>query len=78
MNVLITGANGSIGKHVCDYFKEQGCYVIGLGRNAECRCNCDEYVCVDMSSEKLSELYSMLSVDKIDAIVHLAADVRHD
>lgn len=78
MNVLITGANGSIGKHVCDYFKEQGCYVIGLGRNAECRCNCDEYVCVDMSSEKLSKLYSMLSVDKIDAIVHLAADVRHD
>lgn len=78
MNILITGANGSIGKHVCDYFKEQGCYVVGLGRNTECRCNCDEYVCIDMASAEIADLFNRTKIDKLDAIVHLAADVRHD
>lgn len=78
MNVLITGVNGSIGKHVCDYLRKQDCYVIGLGRNAEGYFNCNEYVCIDMSSSEVADLFSKVSVDKIDAIVHLAADVRHD
>ena len=77
MNVLVTGSNGFIGTHVCRYLKEKGMYVIGMGRRAEATSKVDEYVCCDMSSDDIFEIPNKVSV-KIDAVIHLAADMRKE
>lgn len=78
MNILVTGSNGFIGSHVVKYLKDQGCYVIGLDRSEESTVDVDEYVFCDLYSEKTDEIFEYISVDKLDAIVHLAADMRKE
>ena len=51
MNILVTGSNGFIGSHVSTYLKENGHYVIGLGRKKLPTSVVDEYICCDMHSE---------------------------
>lgn len=75
MNILVTGSNGFIGSNVCKYLKEQGCYVVGLGRAEVSRVKVDDYVQCDLSSEKTAHIFDGR---KVDAVVHLAADMRHD
>lgn len=75
MNLLITGSNGFIGRHVCDYFKENGSFVIGLGRNPKTLANTDKYYRCDMSSPDIERVFEE---ERIDAIVHLAADMRKE
>lgn len=75
MRVLVTGSNGFIGHHVCDYLKKRNFYVIGLGRSKESRSNTDSYYCCDMSTEKVEVPFVK---EKIDAVVHLAADMRRE
>lgn len=75
MNVLVTGSNGFIGSHVCDYLKKKNIYVIGLGRNDYSRANTDEYYSFDMSSEDVAQVFEE---EKIDAVIHLAADMRQE
>lgn len=78
MNILVTGSNGFIGSNVCQWLKEKSCYVIGVGRRKQSVAVCDEYVCCDLFTEKVTHLLDEVTVDKIDAIVHLAADMRHE
>lgn len=78
MKVLITGSNGFIGGHVCKYLKEKGEYVIGLGRREKSVPEVDEYICCDMDSEAIDGIMASVKVDKIDAIIHLAADMRKE
>lgn len=52
MNVIVTGSNGFIGKHVCKYFKEKGLYVVGVGRHEQSMVDVDEYVCCDLSTDE--------------------------
>ncbi len=78
MNVLVTGSNGFIGKHVCSYLKRNGIYVIGLGRRKCSIANVDEYVSCDMDSEKVNFIMKKICVSNIDAIIHLAADMRKE
>lgn len=79
MKVLITGSNGFIGKHVARYFKDKGCYVIGLDRTEGSAVEIDEYICCDLYTEKASAIFDGVSKDDIpDAIVHLAADMRKE
>ena len=49
--------------------------VIGLGRNKESRANTDKYYCCDMSSPDVEKVFKS---EKIDAVVHLAADMRRE
>ena len=61
--VLITGANGFIGGHVCNYLKEQGYYVIGLDRNEEKIKNMDEYIYCYLGTEDVNKLPEVLKGD---------------
>lgn len=78
MNILVTGSNGFIGSHVSTYLKENGHYVIGLGRKKLPTSVVDEYICCDMHSEEVENIVEQLNVDNIDAVVHLAADMRKE
>ena len=78
MNILVTGSNGFIGGHVVSWLKKQNCYIVGLDRGEESVAETDEYVCCDLYSEKVGEILTGLSVEKLDAIVHLAADMRKE
>lgn len=78
MNVLVTGSNGFIGGHVCKYLKEKGEYLIGLGRREKSVPEVDEYICCDMDSDAIDRIMTTVKVEKIDAIIHLAADMRKE
>lgn len=78
MRVIVTGSNGFIGHHVCAWLRKQGCYVIGVDLREACRAECDEYVCCDLFTDKVGRLLDDLKVDAVDAVVHLASDMRHE
>lgn len=78
MNILVTGSNGYIGGHVCRWLRNAGHYVIGLGRHEESLVDVDEYVCCDLFTKKTNDLLNVLRVSKLDAVVHLAADMRKE
>lgn len=79
MNILVTGSNGFIGSHVARYLKDKGHYVVGLGRIAKPHDEEDinEYISCDLGSDKASVIPTLVSV-KLDAVVHLAADMRKE
>ena len=78
MKILLTGSNGFIGRHAVRYLKERGHYVIGLGRSKESVSGTDMYIECDLSKEKdRSKLKRELKGD-IDAVVHMAADMRKE
>ena len=75
MRILLTGANGFIGRHVCKYLREQGAEVIGLDIGPEAKHpEMDGYI-QWMLSERTEE--DFFPEKPIDAVVHLAADMRH-
>lgn len=78
MNILITGSNGFIGRHVCEYLRKRGDYIIGLGRRMETICQVDEYICCDIDTDKINDVYDMVQINRIDGVVHLAADMRKE
>ena len=78
MKILVTGSCGFIGSHVVKWLKDKGCYVIGLDRLENSTVDVDEYVYCDLYSEKTDNLFDYIKVDNLDAIVHLAADMRKE
>jgi len=85
MNILVTGAAGFIGSHVCEYFIKKGHHIIGID-------NFDSFYPADFKSLNLSELKvssqfqfykedirnydslnSIFSANKVDVVIHLAA-----
>ena len=56
MNILVTGSYGFIGSHVSTYLKENGHYVIGLGRKKLPTSEVDEYICCDIHSEEVENI----------------------
>lgn len=78
MKILVTGSNGFIGGHTVRYLKECGHYIIGLGRSKESASRTDMYIQCDLSKEEgRSRLKSKLEGD-IDAVIHMAADMRKE
>lgn len=78
MNILVTGSNGFIGGHLCQYLKENDDFVIGLDLGEFSNASVDHYVQADISSPDLYEKIDSFEVDKLDAVVHMAADMRHE
>ncbi|WP_406544309.1 NAD-dependent epimerase/dehydratase family protein, partial [Pseudobutyrivibrio sp.] len=56
MNVLVTGSNGFIGYHVCDYLKEKDFFIIGLGRSEQSKAHTDKYYSCDMCTPEVEEV----------------------
>lgn len=69
--VLVTGATGYIGSHICKHLKEYGYRVIGLDRvpRAHTLKHMDVFVNADYHGE---ECFDALTTHKPDAIVHCA------
>lgn len=76
--VLITGSNGFIGGHVCDWLRKKNYFVIGLGRKQTSQKNVDDYISCDLGKDDLNDVIPLPLTDKIDAVIHLAADMRKE
>jgi len=79
MNILVTGSNGFIGSHVAKYLKKRGHYVIGLGRKTQ-PANpeyVDAYISCDLGSAAVLSVPEKAGVT-LDAVIHLAADMRKE
>src|SRR5687768_12072367 len=68
--ILVTGASGFIGSHVCDRLIEMGAQVIGVDRIRPSRCRY-EHVSLDIGAEDASSRLGALGA--FDAVIHLAA-----
>jgi UDP-glucuronate 4-epimerase len=85
MNILVTGAAGFIGSHICEYFIKEGHQIIGID-------NFDSFYPAGFKSLNISELKassqfqfykedirnydslnSIFSANKVDVVIHLAA-----
>jgi len=67
-NVLVTGATGFIGYHLCDRLYEDGYRVFALGRKDENKIKCHEFYTSNLRNVPLKDL------PKIDICFHLAAN----
>ncbi len=69
MNILITGHSGFIGRHIADYFLEQGHVVCGVARSMRPNCLHSQYAVEIDDYDSLSRL---VNEKCIDTIVHSA------
>lgn len=76
MRVFVTGSTGFIGKYVCKQLSSDGITVVGLCRKKENSVDVivDEVVEGDISLDSFADIITA-SVDRCDAIIHLAANV---
>ncbi len=77
MRVIVTGSNGFIGRHVCRYLMDRGMEVVGLGRSEKPLYDCDDYIQCDIGTDAVFGILDKLG-KPVDAVVHLAADMRHE
>lgn len=76
--LLVTGSNGFIGGHVCNWLHNKGYYIIGLGRQAVAKKTVDAYIQCDLGKDDLDKIIKENNIGKIDGVIHLAADMRHE
>lgn len=71
--VLVTGSNGFIGGYITSYLRDQGYFVIGLGRKQTASAIVDEYIQMDLENPEFDKLNLT-----VDYIVHCAANMNHE
>jgi len=72
--ILITGANGFIGRHLCAFLKERACFVRGAVRNKTSDALvADEYIQVGEIDGSTDWQQALIGVD---VVIHLAARVH--
>ena len=69
--VLVTGANGFVARYLVQSLKAHGCEVVGVDVASEPSWKVDRYYCCNLIQADAIRI--ILSVEKPDAIVHLAA-----
>ena len=72
MKILVTGATGYIGSHICKALKERGHWILATDYNDDqndISMWCDEYVNIDI--RKLNGKYY-----NVDKVVHVAARTK--
>ena len=71
MKILITGVYGIIGSYLCQRLKENGHYIVGIGKREEYE-KCHKYYSCDITN--YNNLEKVLKENKdIDIIIHAAA-----
>lgn len=73
MNVLVTGVNGFIGKHLCRALSEKGYVVSGLDMQDEKPEYCDKYFKADIT---VMDDALTAACENIDVVLHLAGKVH--
>ena len=66
MRVLVTGAAGFIGRHVCEALDEAGHHVLGLDQGGVLPRSCREWMAADITK-------GLAPIPMLDAVIHLAA-----
>ncbi|MDC0495984.1 NAD(P)-dependent oxidoreductase [Planktomarina temperata] len=69
MRILVTGASGFAAEHLIPKLKELNHYIIGLDRKPNASAKVDDYICLDLASDNLSEMLEI----SVDLVIHLAA-----
>ena len=82
-SVLITGANGGIGRELCAAFTKKGYRVIALGRETDAEgLSYDSYLQLDLDDfcgdvklrlETLSEIHNLIGQSSFKAVINNAA-----
>lgn len=70
-NILITGVNGFVGKHMTTVLLKKGRRVIGVGREETPRGSLDSYIACDLTDEDAVKNL-VPNLKNINAIIHLA------
>lgn len=70
MRVLVTGANGFIGRAVCARIMEAGHFVYALGSTEKTAAICNVYLQCDLGNSE--RLYNVLKGTQADCCIHLA------
>lgn len=78
MRFLITGTNGYIGRHTCNYLRSKGHYIVGTGRKEQSLSESDRYIQCDFAKDDIKAAFREVFENGIDGIFHIAADNRKE
>lgn len=72
-NVIVTGANGFIGKTLVNALKKRGCYIVALDvRFDDEMLNDQNICCINVGSKEISEIKESIPNSTYDCFFHLA------
>lgn len=74
MRALITGINGFLGRYTATLLANQGYDIIGIGRDESSIIPTQIYICGSLGQKGFVE-YAVNRLGKVDAIIHLAANL---
>src|SRR5688500_2042571 len=74
--ILVTGANGFLGQHLCNYLKKAGFEVTATGRGEKRLSDDFKYEALELTDKKAVQMF--LDHKKFDVIVHTAALSKPD
>jgi nucleoside-diphosphate-sugar epimerase len=75
--VLVTGANGFIGRHTCEALRNdpEPCRVVGLSRSTTAVADVDTWCQVDLTDA--AAVLEVVKAERPDIVIHLAGALRH-